>query len=427
MLMQRQGLTRRQPSGSLIFALVLLCLFSARAATREKVLHAFSGGTRDGCLPNAGLIFDAVGNLYGTTISCSTHGSGIVFELASGSKWTETVLHSFGAGNDARDPWAGLVFDAGGNLYGTTHDGGLSGAVFQLTPSSSGWKETVLHRFNYLHGDGSDPFAGLVLDQAGNLYGTTSYGGKYLAGTVFGLKKSSSGHWKESILHNFGQVNDGGNLQSGLIWGADGSLYGTTTFGGSHAKECSPGCGTVFKLTPTSGGWKEHILYSFNWVPGGRDGYGPYAGVAFDAAGNLYGTTAAGGTSTACVDGCGTVFKLTSTQGGGWKESILHEFDQGPGGNAPFAGVVVDKAGNLYGTTVGGGIGPCQRGGCGVVFKLAPSQGKWTYSVLYRFTGGADGAEPFAPLIFDSQYKHLYGTTTYGGAAGQGVVFEITP
>jgi uncharacterized repeat protein (TIGR03803 family) len=399
---------------------------SVHAATKYKVVHTFTGGSADGCLPYANLISDAAGNLYGTTVSCGTHNSGTAFKLKAGTKWTEVVLHGFGSNeNDGRNPWAGLIFDPAGNLYGTTNGGGLNGTVFELTPlSGDTWTESVLHRFNYLHNDGSDPFAGLALDNTGSLYGTTQNGGVYGGGVVFKLAPSSGGSRTESILYNFGTTgHDGDGPEAGLIWDAAGNLYGTTRFGGGDFQHCTVGCGVVFKMSPSSGGgWKEHVLHQFNWAPGNGEGLAPYAGVIFDGAGNLYGTTAGGGSDNKCQAGCGTVFKLAPLSNGRWKETILHSFHFDQDGYAPFAGLIMDKAGNFYGTTTWGGIN-----NAGTVFKLARgSNGKWNYTVLHRFTG-PDGAQSSAGLIFDKAGERLYGTTTLGGKYNAGVVFEITP
>jgi uncharacterized repeat protein (TIGR03803 family) len=256
----------------------------------------------------------------------------------------------------------------------------------------------------------------LVLDKAGNLYGTTQ------ENTVYKLAPSGGG-WIETVIYGFAAKGDGSQPEAGLIWDAAGNLYGTTRFGGAITKSCY-GCGTVFELSRTAKDtWKEHVLYRFKWVAGGNDdGLAPYAPVIFDSAGNLYGTTAGGGSDDKCEAGCGTVFKLTPLAHGRWKRTTLHSFHQDQNGYAPFAGLVVDKVGNLYGTTAWGGIN-----NAGTVFKLARgSKGKWNYSVLHRFSG-PDGAQSNAGLIFDKAGKHLYGTTSLGGAHGGGVVFEITP
>jgi uncharacterized repeat protein (TIGR03803 family) len=311
--------------------------------------------------------------------------------------------------DDGEGPTDGLVLDAAGNLYGTTEgDGGpyKHGTVFELSPGSDGWKETVFHRFG-VHDYGSDPYAGLAFDGAGNLYGTAP-------ASAFELATDSKG-WRETILHEFtGQHRDGEGAFAGVILDTAGNLYGTTEAGGG-SNRCGGGCGTVYQLSPTSDGkWKETILHRFQ-----ADWDGTYPGVGaliLDGVGNLYGTADGG------VTGYGVVFRLSPSSDGHWKETILYNFKGGANGIQPSAGVVMDNAGNLYGTTSAGGSS-CS---CGVVYKLTPgSNGKWTYTVLHRFTG-ADGAGPNANLILDGQ-GNLYGTTTTGGAGGYGVAFELTP
>jgi uncharacterized repeat protein (TIGR03803 family) len=402
-----------------IFTVTLL-VTSTWAATpwNEKVLHSFNG--TDGASPN-GLIFDAAGNLYGTTFQGSTYGDGTVFELTptGGGGWTEKVLHNFsGYPGDGSRPLADLIFDAAGNLYGTTEEGGTyglpfgSGTVFEVTPQAGGgWTETVLYAFcSQDCNDGGGPEAGLIFDAAGNLYGTTVGGGTYRGGAVFELTPTAGGGWTEQVLHSFGNGADGAELYAGLIFDAAGNLYGTTQYGGTY------GCGTVFQLTPTGGGgWTELVLLNFN----GTDGFEPEAGLIFDAAGNLYGTTYQGGGY-----GVGTVFELTPTAGGGWTETVLHSFNynNSTDGAYPQAGLIFDAAGNLYGTTAGGGTY-----GRGAVFELTPTaDGGWTQQVLHSFGNGTDGFEPEAGLIFDAA-GNLYGTTHQGGGYGVGTVFELTP
>ena len=305
---------------------------------------------------------------------------------------TFTVLHSFTGYPDGEWPYAGLVQDAAGNLYGTTVWGGASdvGTVFKLAKTG---EETVLHSFSG-YPDGQYPFAGLVQDAAGSLYGTTEEGGAG-AGTVFEVDKSG----KETVLYSFtGTGGDGAYPWAGLTRDAKGNLYGTTDDGGAH------GFGTVFELGKAG---KEAVLYSF----GGVYGEYPFAGLVRDAAGNLYGTTYEGG-----VYDYGTVFRLGKTG----KETVLHSFDNnGSDGVSPLDGyLVVDAAGNLYGTTGYGGTS-----GYGTVFKLNKA-GKET--VLHSFTGGADGEGPSAGLVRDGK-GNLYGTASWGGAYGYGTVFELTP
>jgi uncharacterized repeat protein (TIGR03803 family) len=338
----------------------------------ETVLYGFTGGA-DGDNPLAGLLRDAAGNLYGTA-GGGTSGNGVVFKLSPSG--AEKVLYSFTGGGDGGKPTAGLIEDLAGNLYGTTTYGGIGcgnygcGTVFKLIrcgSEPSGYEFKVLHRFTG-GADGGFPYASLIRDAAGNLYGTTYSGGSSsLSGTVFKLSPDGT----ETILHRFTGGADGAFPQAGLIRDSAGNLYGATFAGGLEHSRCGyvgfTSCGVVFKVSPTDG---ETVLYSFT---GGGDGAGPVAGLLRDAGGNLYGTTSAGGAkSSTCPysqDGsCGVVFKLSPTG----IETVLHSFTGGDG-SYPLAGLIPDLAGNLYGTTLGGGgNGPCGGVGCGVVFKLTP-------------------------------------------------------
>jgi len=299
----RRGVLGRKVVGygrlgaALIIVMATLTWASGAVARTCKAIHVFKG--TDGAYPYAGLIFDAAGNLYGTTSGGGAHKRGAVFKLAPNpdGTWTESVLYSFRGGVDGWAPYAGLVFDAAGNLYGTGQNGGAngSGVVFKLAPNPDGtWTESVLHSFAYT--DGSFP-AGLIFDAAGNLYGTTLQGGAAAGyGVVFKLKPNPDGTWTESVLHAFTGGADGSLLYAGLTLRA-GALYGTTYEGG----DCSGfGCGVVFKLTPSSSGWSETVLHTFLGF-----GENPAAPVIFDPAGNLYGTTTSGSTNK------GLVFKLT--------------------------------------------------------------------------------------------------------------------
>jgi uncharacterized repeat protein (TIGR03803 family) len=346
------------------------------------------------------------------------YGWGTAFELSPGSngKWNESILHSFNRnGQDGYESTANLTFDAAGSLFGTTAYGGSydAGTVFELSPSSDGWTENVLYSFGSHGNDSFEPYAGVAIDSAGNLYGTSRF-------SDFEVRPESGG-WKESVIHDFTRRHgDGGGVYAGLILDAAGNLYGTTEGGGAY------NAGTVYELHPTlSGGWKEHILYSF--CPGGSpciDGGRPGLGVlAMDGSGGLYGTTLGGGANWCSFGSCGTVFKLTRGAHGQWKETVLYNFRKGATGFGPGAGVVRDQSGNLYGTTIYGGSSQC---GCGVVFKLAPQKsGMWKYTVLHAFIG-SDGAQPDANLTLDSK-GNLYGTAATGGTYGYGVVFEVTP
>jgi uncharacterized repeat protein (TIGR03803 family) len=397
----------------------VLLATDAGANPKYKVLHAFGAG---GGLYSS-LILDGEGNPYGESWGGGVYNYGTVFELSLsiGGGWRRRVLHSFNWSADGNAPSGGLIFDAAGNLYGTTSENGAhgQGAAFELSPASKGeWAETKLYSFGSDH-DGAGPRSGLISDVSGNLYGTTYGGGEYGEGTVFELTPEAHG-WAETILYGFcANINpcvDGDAPYAGLTWDTVGNLYGTTELGG---KGVGGDWGTVFELEHTSTGWRHLLLHSFPGFQG--DGKVVYAGVIFDRSGNLYGATNSGG---AC-NTCGTVFKLTRGTDGRWKESVLYNFPKPYDGSSPGASLVFDKAGNLYGTAATGGNNACANG-CGVVFKLTPGAGgKWTYSVVHRFDF-QDGANPAAALILDNK-GNLYGTTTIGGAGGYGVVFEITP
>jgi uncharacterized repeat protein (TIGR03803 family) len=415
-------------SPSAVFLLLLsLALPSSAHAASETVLYRFTGGV-DGGVPDSTLTFDALGNLYGTT---SYGGAsifyGTVFKLtpASGGAWKETVLHNFRGGSDGSAPTAGVVFDAAGNLYGTTSDGGLYGygTVFELTPTSTGWEKHMLHQFKgSANGDGEYPWAGVILDSAGNLYGTTQLGGPSSTtcpagcGTVFKLIHLSTG-WSEEILYAFtGLKGDGAGASTGLILDKAGNIYGTTSEGGSTGNY-----GTVYQLRHISTGWQERIIFEFT---GQQTGESPYAGLTQDATGTLYGTTSYGGSI-----GYGTVFELTPSSTG-WTEQVLYSFSAGADGGFPSGSLLLDSSGNLYGTTSVGGC--CADG---VVFELISSPtGNWSENVLYSFSGSTnkDGSEPLGGVISDAN-GNLYGTTSMGGygpcsgGLGCGVVFQISP
>ncbi|MGA8151737.1 MAG: choice-of-anchor tandem repeat GloVer-containing protein [Terriglobales bacterium] len=411
-----------------IFAAVLFVTGVSAAA--DKVLFNFSHKGNSGNFPEDGLVFDAAGNLYGTTQG-GTYNDGTVFELmpqADGS-WTEKLLHEFNTKvNDGATPNPDLIFDAAGNLYGTTQQGnsGSQGTVFELMPQADGsWTEKILHSFTVNPGkDGYYLLAGLTFDAAGNLYGTADFGGLYSGngpGTVFELMPQADESWTLKVLHEFGRGQDGVGPASRLVFDGAGNLYGTTNIGGNN------GYGTVFELLPKAdGGWTHKVLHSFT-SPTGNGGSVPLAGLIFDAAGNLYGTTVEGGNSS-CVFGddspCGTVFELTAKSSGGWSTTkILHKFKGGKDGSEPRASLIFDAAGNLYGTTSLGGAYAC-----GTVFELTPTAaGGWKEKVLHQFKrADKDGCGPLGSLIFDA-FGNLYGTTGAGGTHNFGTVFEITP
>ncbi len=386
-------------------AMSLLLAHVGWAASKYKILHAF-GASHDGAGLWCSLVQDKSLNLYGTTSGGGAYGYGTVFELVAGAggRWDERVLRNMANGDPKGDePNGGLILDPAGNLYGTTLQGGprQNGVVFELTVTRGGWKDTVLHA--------GGSWASVVMDGAGRLYGTTET-------NVFELIRGSHG-WNKTVLHRFVTQGDGDGAFAPVILDASGNLYGTTKGGGIGTRCGGNGCGTVYELRPTQSGWEEKIVHDF--TNDGKDGAVPGWGALFmDAKGSLYGTTASGG----CCGG--VVFKLTPQTDGRWKETILYEFPGGTNGFEPNAGVVMDKAGNLYGTTDYGGDPNC---GCGIIYKLSPGpKGKWTYTVLHEFGIGNDGGVPEGNLVIDSQ-GNLYGGTVLGGTYGGGVVFELTP
>jgi hypothetical protein len=377
---------------------------SANAGWKERILHQFRCGTSDGTMPISSLTLDSAGNLYGTTAeggslsSCNGFGCGTVFKLSPSSSgaWRETVLYDFTGKRDGDFPVGGLVFDTVGNLYGTTEIGGGGpciddngypigcGIVYELSPITYGkWKETTLHTFAAARTDGAFPAAAPVFDQAGNLYGATTEGGtgscedeagNFGCGIVFKLSLGSGRAWTETVLYNFTGSNGFllGFPTGGIAADSQGNLYGATN-GGGTSTYCLNGCGTVYELSPGSGGggWTETVLYNFGSSQ--ADGNLPLGTVALDQSGAVYGTTHEGGGSLSCPYGCGTVFQISPTFGGNWTENILHSFG-GPykDGEFPMSGVVLDAAGNIYGTTSQGGADQGEYTGGGTVFEINP-------------------------------------------------------
>jgi len=413
---------------SVALALMLL-LAGAWSGAKFKVLHRFyAGKNNDGGLYGS-MTLDGTGNLYGETWGGGAYGYGTVFELSAstGDHWKKKVLHSFDWRADGNAPYSGLLFDAVGNLYGTTSSNGPNhaGAAFELSPGSDHWTETKLYSFCSVSQctDGSGPRAGLIPDHRGNFYGTTYGGGAYGEGAVFELTPITGG-WDENVLlsfcHDITPCTDGDGAYAGLAWDSAGNLYGTTEYGG---KGIGGDWGTAYELERQSDGtWKHILLHSF---PGSaNDGKLVYGGLVLDKSGSLYGTTVQGGGQGCGGAGCGTVYKLTRTDKG-WSETVLYNFADPKNGAGPSSSLTFDQYGNLWGTA-GGGTGQCE-GGCGVVFKMKPGTGgKWSYRVVHGFTGN-DGAYPAASVVFDSK-GDLYGTTELGGGGTSvGVVYEITP
>jgi|HubBroStandDraft_4_1064222.scaffolds.fasta_scaffold20463_4 uncharacterized repeat protein (TIGR03803 family) len=413
---------QRSFSALLIGALIALLPSTLAAGAKEKILYRFTGGT-DGGVPSSSLTMDAAGKLYGTTNSggdlsqCSNYGCGTVFQLtpSSNGKWTEKVLHAFKGGSDGSYPTGNLLFDAAGNLYGTTSQGGSTncssygcGTVFQLSPNQDGtWTETILYSFQG-QSDGREP-AGLTFDRTGILYGATVAP----HGTVYSLSppKQQGGAWKENVLYDLSAF--GATANPVLAIDEHGNLYGTYYQLDKQYCLGDLNCGAVFELEHASGQWQETDLHDF--IGGGTGGQ-PAAGVIRDGKGKLYGTTALGGNNY------GIVFELRASAGG-WKEHMIYNFcsrNNCADGAYPLAALVVDKNGALYGTTYEGG--GCINA-CGVVFKLAHMKNSWHETVLHKF-GGLDGENPQESLILDAKGS-LYGVAA--SSVGAGVVFELTP
>jgi uncharacterized repeat protein (TIGR03803 family) len=323
---------------------------------RETVIYAFKGGSSDGANPSGSLLITPGGRIFGTTTGGGL-GYGVVFELVpSSTGYTEKLLHAFPRGEDPVN--AGVITDASGNLYGETAGGGAfgDGTIYELKHTSTGYKYALLYSFAS-GTDGDYPSGGLIFDSAGNLYGTTASGGPGFDGDVFELKPAGNGTWTETVLYTFTGNSDGVNPESALAMDSSGNLFGTTVFGGDTSCAGGFGCGEVFELTNSGGVWTKTIVHAFTDTP---DGHGPMAGVTFDAAGNMFGTTSNGGNS-----GTGVLYEISPTTGG-WTESVVYSFSNGADGGFPATPVTFDAKGDLFGTAQFGG-----SAGDGVAFGFA--------------------------------------------------------
>jgi uncharacterized repeat protein (TIGR03803 family) len=435
---------------AIVCALTAISTSAIAAGPKEQILYEFHG--TDGSYPDAAMIVDKAGNLYGTTATggsgaCSQNGvsgCGTIFKLSpparKGAGWTQTVLYSFQGGEDGAFPNAGVIADKDGNLLGVTSQGGIGdcsdigligcGVAFELSPSGNGtWTETRLYTFlGNPQGKGDGDFAapsGVASGRSGDLYGIARDGGRcftnnetgtYCDGGAFELKRSRSGTWSEKILYRF-EGRSESNRPAGALLDGQGNLYGMTLDGGVF------GYGKVFVLAPPASGtgaWTESSVYDFE---GGPDGAFPLPGIVFDGQGNLYGVSIGTGFEY------GNVYELTPNGSGGWTESVLYNFTPSVDGVTPTRGPIVGSDGSLYGATQQGG-----QDNDGVVFKLAPQDGVWNESVLHSFPGGQGGRWPYGGLVFGKNGA-LYGTTSYGGdmncANGQnngcGTVFKVVP
>ncbi len=426
--------------------LAAICVLACGTAfaAKETVLYRFPAGAN----PQAGLVIDDAGALYGTAVyggrtsPDAPDGAGFVFRLdppaAGHSGWSMTVLHSFAGGFDGQNPLAGLTPDGKGGFFGATESGGAdsNGVIFEIDPPLPGhsvWDKVDVESFvGGATKDGASPQSSLIRDAAGSLYGTTAEGGLNNSGTVFRLDppQAAGGAWKETILHSFSAEVEGAPTGQLLLDGA-GNLYGATTGGSSNY-------GLVYQLSPSASGkdWTEKTLHVFD---GKGLGETPDSGLVMDNSGALYGTTyhAGGGgcgPSNYEKGSCRIIYKLALPAAGDstWRSEVLWRFDLDRYNSIPNGGLLVDQNGALYGAASGGGENSI---GFGTVFKLTPpptsSGGHWEKTVLYVFKGGQDGAQPLSNLVADKS-RNLYGTTSEGGGtgnkgAGWGTVFKITP
>jgi len=384
--------------GFMIGLLLLTVHILAQAQSfTDNVIYSFNGGA-DGNEPVfSGVVQDKAGNLYGTTYSGGAYKYGIVFKVdASGN---ETVVHSFGQGRDGRTPYGGLVIDAAGHLFGATNAGGIwsksctagCGIVFETEPDG---QEKVLHAFAG-GSDGASPYGSLTRDAAGNLYGTTEMGGASGYGTIYKIDASGT----ETVLYSFPGQPGGQQPQAGVILDSAGNLYGTTVAGGTY------NYGSVFEFSATG---QMTLLYSF---AAGADGESPDAPLFRTPKGDLYGTTFEGG------NGLGTVFKVDASG----KETVVHPFgDFQNDGAYPESPLISDSKGNLYGTTIQGGSGGIYGG---VVYQISAQD---AYTVVYDFASQSEGGGPNGPLLLGSNGS-FYGTTASGGTANSGTVYELIP
>jgi uncharacterized repeat protein (TIGR03803 family) len=421
-----------------VCAIVAVVFSSISLLGQQQFDIAYSfgaNGVTDGTAPNGGLVFDKAGNLYGTTrgggnTACAGEfsGCGTVFKLspAAGGAWTESVIYrfclDFNVCSDGYTPWAGLAIDGSGNLFGSTVYGGTAqdpyGTVFELSPNPDG-SWTHTTLWNFSFENAWAPYGKLILDSLGNLYGTTYAGGDEGDGTVFELSPSSVGSWTMVTLHSLDRSVDGQEPYAGVAFDRAGNLYGTTWTGGDSSCDGGFGCGSIFELSPNSDGtWSESMVYLFSYGTGGI----PWGEVNFDEKGNLYTTVSTYGPLIQHQDG--GVFRMTRS-GGSWGYSGTYPFN-GADGDSPWAGVAIDsRSDTMYGTTLEGGPqGYCAYPyGCGTVFKIRGGR----ETVLHNFCsepGCTDGMWPWSSL-FPGIHEGLFGATWGGGTYGRGVVFEL--
>lgn len=433
---------------ALVFALLPLSAvwaYTEAPKYTEKFVHNFCKagypGCADGVQPTSGLIMDANGSLYGSTPVSGKYNSGVVFRLtpnADHSKYTETVLYSFckNGGDCLALPEGDLIMDVDGDLWGTAYTGGLTdhcrggcGGVFKLTHNGTSWSLTTIYKFCQVIADGkcadgalpstglayAGQASGTLWDKSSPLFGTTEKGGLG-PGVVFKLT-ASGGTWTETVIHAF--TASGG--ASPLTLDAAGNIYGTTSSGGKY------GAGLMYMLA--HGTWTQTVLKAFCALQECSDGAYPHGRLLVDASGNIFGTTTEGGDNCSQQDGCvGVAFERTAE--GTYQK--LHDFGSGSSdGSHPYAGLVMDSSGNLFGTTYEGGIYDGFRCiyDCGTAFMLSKNgDGTWSEALLHKFKGGSvDGKNPFFGSLILDHDGNLFGTTELGGKYEEGTVFELKP
>lgn len=406
------------------------------AAPQESILYAFfTKGSSDGAGPLNGVIADSTGNLFGTTVFGGTQSVGTFFELErqSDNTYQEHILYNFRDGLDGGKPGA-LTAANDGSFYTVTLEGGVAnlGNVARFSPARSGYHEDVLYSFRGST-DGGEPLGPLVVDQAGAIYGVTQYAASGLNGKAFKLTRTRSGY-AETDLHEFSGGSDGYLPQAGLAIDRAGAVFGTTYYGGDTNACGGAGCGVVFKLTPANGGFIYTVLHRFH---AGADGSQPFSALTIDAAtGIIYGTTQYGGNG--CRGGCGTVFELQPTASPfNYNERVIYSFKGRLDGFDPEGTILVGKNRVLYGSASLGGKA-CSGIGCGETFALKPNGAVHRFVILHNFVSGSDGAEPEWAALIQDQSGAIYGTTRSGGGnhcsdggpggtLGCGVVYKITP
>jgi uncharacterized repeat protein (TIGR03803 family) len=402
-------------------------------AYTEQVIYSFDPSDHGPKAPNGPLFIGPDGAYYGTTYDGGVNGAGVAYKLTASRRFSK--LHDFGSGYDGAFPETGVIRDASGNLYGTTFEGGDfpcfgpgCGTVFELVPSASGYTESVLHNFKgYGHNDGSFPEAGLTMDASGNLYGTTYEGGNgqcYVAtsgadgcGTVFKLTKTASGY-TYSEIYGFDNGADGAYPVGGVAIDSSGNIFGTTADGGHDCGQL--GCGTVFKLAPSGPNYTKTTIYQFNGKDN-DDGAHPESSVILDSAGNVYGTTYAGGSN--CGSDCSTEYKLipctSVTCSNPYTEAWLYTFGASSGScgypDADPSAPIEDADGNLYGTL--------KDYGSGAVFESNALSG--STSIIYTFSGSSDGECPGGSLVIDGS-GNLDGVMVTGGSHGDGLIYSLS-